>query len=234
MAIKLHGEVDVPEGPRRKLKIDAFYELSRKQFEVEVIEQTERHILSVLDWKVNPPTCLRFIHSLLELSPFWNNPAEQKESVLLRNIFDVSRYLAELSVCQSNFTFSFKNSCVAYAAILCAIEALSSSLTIPYHIRISLIRNISNASGYCPQDREVLHASEMLKQLRPDMFESTSVPADFGLRNLDCDDEDDDELMSYNGKSSPICVVDTEAHSIRRKRGRNEESWRSLCATKGS
>lgn len=225
MAIKLHGEVDALEGPRRKLKIDAFYELSRKQFEVDVIEKTERYILSVLDWKVNPPTCLRFISTILSLCPRWENPSTQGSSVL-GSVFDVARYLAELSVCQSDFSFSFKNSCVAYAAILCAIEALNSTLPLPYEVRMTFMRNISDVSGYAPRDSQVLSACNMLKRLCPSMFEAGNVPAEFGLENLDCDDEDED--MSHNGKSSPVCVVDTKEHTVRRKRGRNEETWRPI------
>lgn len=154
MAIKLHGEVDTIEGTRRKLKIDAFYELSRKQFEIDTIEKTERHILSVLDWKVNPPTCLRFISTLLGLCPHWANPSDPKNSSVLGSIFDVARYLAELAVCQSDFAFTFTNSCVAYAAILCAIEALNTSLPIPYEVRMALLRNIADVTGFIPRDSD--------------------------------------------------------------------------------
>ena len=51
LAIKLHGETDVVDGPRRKLKINAFVELSRGLFTVETLEAKEREILEMLEWK---------------------------------------------------------------------------------------------------------------------------------------------------------------------------------------
>lgn len=45
LAIKLHGETDAREGAPRKLRINAFVELSRGLFSVETIETTERSIL---------------------------------------------------------------------------------------------------------------------------------------------------------------------------------------------
>ncbi len=58
LAIKLHGETDAVEGAPRKLRINAFVELSRGMFTIETLETMERDILSNLEWNVNPPTFL--------------------------------------------------------------------------------------------------------------------------------------------------------------------------------
>lgn len=226
MAIKLHGETDSTDGPRRKLKIDAFYELSRKQFDVDIIEKTERHILSVLNWNVNPPTALKYIATLLSLCPKWQNATEQTSHAnVLGGIYDVARYLTELSVCQSDFSFSHKTSVVAYASILCAIEALSSSMPLPYVVRVRFLNNIAEATGFVSGNADTLDACCMLKKLCPNMFEEAEnrveIYREESLRDVR------DISIEQDGKTSPICVIEGPLDNSTRKRSRPEERRRS-------
>jgi Cyclin, N-terminal domain len=230
MAIKIHGETDCAEGPRRKLKIDAFYELSRKQFEVEVIEKTERHILAALNWNVNPPTALKFIATYLALCPKWQNAHHHaSHSSVLGGIYDVARYLTELSVCQSDFSFYCKTSVVAYASVLFAIKALHATLPLPYAVRITFLNSIAEATGLVSVDAEVLRVCDMLKKLCPNMFNGDDIPSEFrgeAQHHADiCDDP------SIDGKASPVCVIDEQQdQGARRKRSRSasEDSWRPI------
>lgn len=230
IAIKIHGETDCLEGPRRKLKIDAFYELSRKQFDVQLIEETERQILEAINWNVNPPTTLKFIATFLFLCPKWQavgHQATNTHASVLGGIYDVARYLTELSVCQSYFSFSCKNSVVAYSAILVAIESLSRTLPLPFNARDLFIGNIWRTTGLRPNDPDVLMACDMLKRLCPNICNAADIPDE-----LIADKRDD---ISIDGKTSPICVVDTlEADVRRRKRSRStaststDGSWRPI------
>lgn len=230
MAIKIHGETDCAEGPRRKLKIDAFYELSRKQFKVEVIEKTERHILNALNWNVNPPTALKFIATLLCLCPKWHNASHQAtHSSVLGGIYDVARYLTELSVCQSDFTFYCKTSVVAYASILFAIGSLRSTLPLPFAVRVTFLSNIAEATGLDSGDPEVLRVCDMLNKLCPNMFHGDETPSEYRGEAQQLADIHEDP--SIDGKASPVCVIDEqEDHGARRKRSRSasDDSWRPI------
>lgn len=227
MAIKIHGETDCAVSPRRKLKIDAFYELSRKQFDVEVIERTEMQILVALNWNVNPPTALKFIVAFLNLCPKWQHTGlHALSSSVLGGIYDVARYLAELSVCQSDFSFHCKTSVLAYASILFSIEALHSTLQLPYAVRVSFLSNIAEATGFVSGHPEVLRVCHMFKRLCPDMFNVDEISSDnaSGAQKIAGIRED----VSIDGKASPVCVIDAhQDQGARRKRSRSssENSW---------
>jgi Cyclin, N-terminal domain len=171
LAIKLHAEIGNDSQPRRKLKIDAFVELSRGFFSVEAIEVMELKMLSILDWKLNPPTSLRFITYFLRLLPrhhalpFLPSPASVATS-----IFDVARYLCELSVCASAFTFSSHNSTVAYASIVCAMDALQHDVPMPRTTKIEFLQNLAAVTGVQPSDPEVGGVCAMLRSLAPNLF----------------------------------------------------------------
>jgi len=228
MALKIHGETDSTDGPRRKLRIDAFYELSRKQFDVEIIEKTERHILESLNWNVNPPTALKFVSTLLSLCPKWKGTSS-KHSRVLGGIYDVARYLSELSVCQSAFTFTCKTSLTAYASLLCAIEASHATTPLPYQVRVQFLNNIAEATGLVAGDKEVIRLCNMLKALCPSMFEDTTVIPEQAQDLLETQDED--AAMDEDRNSSPVCVIEeqqaAEAEASRRKRSRSED-WRPI------
>ena len=238
MAIKIHGEVDSNDGPRRKLRIDAFYELSRKQFDVDLIEKTERHMLEALNWNVNPPTALRFISTLLSLCPKWQGTVSSHSKVL-GGIYDVARYLSELSVCQSDFSFTCKTSLTAYASILCALEASNSCEPLPYQVRVLFLNNIAEATGFVAGDAEVLRLCDMLRKLCPNMFEDSpeaaanapfhenAAPQEQHRRRMQ---DGDTPMVAEDRNASPVCVMEEEqqaaaAAESRRKRSRNEDEW---------
>jgi Cyclin, N-terminal domain len=232
MAIKIHGETDCTH-QRRKLKIDAFCELSRKHFDVTMIEDTERYILSALNWNVNTPSALKYISTFLSLCPKWEPSSHHVQyASVIGCIYDVARYLTELSVCQSDFSFTCKTSVVAFASILLAMENLQPTMPLLYAVRVHFLKNIAHATGYVAGNAEVLRVYDMLKSVCPGIVATEEVvvddpPADEIVAEIS-------EDSSVDGKSSPVCVMVTQDHSsdqdIQRKRSRStvEENWRPI------
>jgi len=234
LSIKLHGEVDSCDTPRKKLRLGAFVELSRGFFQEDVIEQTEQEILNTLQWRVNPPTTLRFIASLLRLCPQWiDNDRPTTYSMVMGGIYDVARYLTELSLCISSFSFTFKTSTIAYASIICAIEALQPTMTLPYAVRVAFLNAILEASQLHPADQEVSRVCKMLKQLCPSFFsnEEGSIEIDMGLDGTSAESSDDsswnvNDENEEDGKISPVCVTNTD-HFDQATKQESDESPRS-------
>ena len=211
VAVKLHGEHGVleAESDSRRLDIGVFVNLSRGFFQVETLEAMELSILFNLGWRLNPPTPLKFISSLVRLIPSWT-PAEYQPSFcqVSKAIFDISMYLTELSVCVSTFTFHSKNSVVAYAAILSAIDSLEETLPLPYDMRVHFLNNVAEATGLLPEMEQVRSTRNLLMEICP-FIQERDVAA------LIMDDE--------GGKSSPVCVshVVAEQEEESRKRVRS-------------
>lgn len=174
LAIKLHGEMDSDvDGKRIKLRISAFQELSRGCFQTETIEAKELELLILFQWRVNPPTCARCIYSYLQLLPDWTAAEfETPREDIVCQIFDVAKYLTELSIFVSDFSFKFSPSKIAYGALLCAIDYVEESTNrIPYFIQVKLLQNIKDVSDrLTPEAEDVRLLGTMLKKLAPKMF----------------------------------------------------------------
>ena len=220
IAVKLHGESEELDVDRRSLNVDVFVELSRGFFQSEAIEAMERNILFNLDWHLNPPTPLKFIASLMRLIPNWSAPGyasgclgeggdeEEPEchsfKMVFKAIFDIAMYLTELSVCVSTFTFHSKNSIVAYASILCAMEALEDTLPLPYDARVRFVNRTAEATGMLPESEKVRCVRNLLCELCPSIRERDVASLIMMGEDDAIEGEDDDEDDA--GKSSPICV----------------------------
>jgi Cyclin, N-terminal domain len=233
MAVKVHGETESAVGPRQKLRIDAFVQLSRGFFQIDVIEAKERDILSDLSWHVNPPTSLKYIATYLRLCPKWQPLCRSYcQASILGSVYDVARYLSELSVCVSQFSFQFKTSVIGFAAIICAIEALQNTMPLPYTVRLAFLNNIAEVSQLKSTDPDVQSVCKKLKDLCPHLFEGDDFPLEFFAdRTLGIVAPDSSQS---GGKVSPICVT-TSHHQIevntntRRKRSRsNSENWQAI------
>lgn len=177
LAIKVHGELDSDvDGKRIKLRISAFQELSRGCFTTETIEEKETEFLAMFQWRINPPTCARFIYSYLHLLPEWTAMEfESPREDVVCQIFDVAKYLTELSIFVSEFSFDYSPSKIAYAAILCAIECVESSNPVPHDIKVRFLFNLREASGeLTPESEDVRRLETMLKKLAPKMFPNST------------------------------------------------------------
>jgi len=221
LAIKLHGETDNVDGPRRKLKIKAFVELSRGLFSVQTLEAKELEILKMLNWNVNPPSTVRIVATMLRLLPEWaayDNASVQSNAVTA--LYEMARYLTELAVCVSNFSFNYKPSEVAYATILCSIDALQNKVHIPYSVRIEFMNHITASTNLTPH--AVASVRGLLMDLCPDMFSRDEVPTTTLTRAASItNSSSSSELSGENGKTSPVCVMaHCQNETSPRKRGR--------------
>lgn len=202
LAIKLHAEFGDRGGARKKLSLRAYVELSRGNFKGQVIEQTEREILRTLNWRVNPPTSLSFVIVMLRLCPKWvcKNDASPYSKVMCA-IFDIARYITELTVCISAFSF-FKQSTIAYASIVFALESLPPTLPLPYAARVALLNILYEKTGLHTSDPEVHQVYKQLEQLRPLLSDNED--------HILSDDHSSEESGGEgSGNPSPVNVVDT-------------------------
>jgi len=178
LAIKVHGEMDSDvDGKRIKLRISAFQELSRGCFKTETIEAKELEFLTLFQWRINPPTCARCIYSYLHLLPEWTSMEfEISREDIVCQIFDVAKYLTELSIFVSDFSFNYSPSMIAYGAILCAIVYIEESIKhIPCHIKVRFLLNIKElSSNLTPEFEDIRRLETMLKKLAPKMFANYS------------------------------------------------------------
>jgi hypothetical protein len=103
--------------PGSKSSMDTILQLSRGFFTLKEMEKMEYNILQRLQWHVHPPTPQCFVkHFLFVLS------MEDAET------HDLAQFMAELSV-MDYFFVSYKPSEVAIAALLNAMDRLSSGST---------------------------------------------------------------------------------------------------------
>ena len=150
IAIKVH-EV-------RKIKISTLANLSRGQFGPRHIEDMEWMVLNTLKWKIHPPTSMSFLSHLLLLLP------PQVSDACKEEIYAMSRYITELSVCDSSFV-EIDPSAVAFAAILNSLEDRRFRRMIPTSLRDQFLRSIWTHVGIRPDDAHVLAARPKLKRL---------------------------------------------------------------------
>ncbi|GAX21525.1 hypothetical protein FisN_6Hh415 [Fistulifera solaris] len=189
IAIKLHEN--------KKIKLTTLANLSRGQFGPEHIEEMERRILNAVGWKVHPPTHYSFISDFLLLLPQEANPVVRKE------LFELSRYISELAVCDSFFV-DVNNSTVAFAALLCVMDdisysRLSAGLREKMLVDISLKVGLNHFSRPVQAARERLRtmfinssAHTMLASFNQKMYDATSDSHSFGNASI-----------SSTGSSSP-------------------------------
>lgn len=149
IAIKVHAE--------KRIKISTLASLSRGQFGPQHIEEMEWQILSAVGWKLHPPTLFAFISHLLMMLPNDTQHSVRKE------LFELSIYMAELSVCDSYFVRA-KASTVAFAAILNVIEELPYA-RLSASARESYLRDLSEFFGLDRRSTNVMAARERLQAM---------------------------------------------------------------------
>jgi hypothetical protein len=106
--------------------------LSRGAFNEEQVEAMEFKMLNAIQWRVNPPTAIAFIHEFLDLIP---------ESIINGNAraaaIDLAKFQTEVAV--SDYAFVTVNaSSIALAALFNAFESMNMDLKLQSHIEHSL------------------------------------------------------------------------------------------------
>lgn len=113
LAVKLHST--------KKISVYSISSLSKGHFRVDQILKCEICIIKTLRWHLNPGTPSMYLSVSTPLVD-----ASTCNSQTSFEIFELSRYLLELSVCDSYFSDKEPSS-IAYAAILVAMESLATS-----------------------------------------------------------------------------------------------------------
>mmetsp|Transcript_11986 Transcript_11986/g.22254 ORF Transcript_11986/g.22254 Transcript_11986/m.22254 type:complete len:409 (-) Transcript_11986:98-1324(-) len=150
IAIKVH-EV-------RKIKLTTLANLSRGQFGAKHIEEMEWNVLTSLNWHIHPPTSMSFLSHLLLLLP------PQVSDSSKEDIYALSRYITELSVCDSSFV-EINPSAVAFSAVLNSLEDRRYRRLISTSIRDQFLRAIATHVGLRQDDEHVVIARPKLKRL---------------------------------------------------------------------
>jgi hypothetical protein len=165
IAIKIHDT--------KKIKLSTLANLSRGQFGPKDIEATEWKILAALGWKLHPPTQYAFISHLLLFLPQEANPSARS------HLYELSRYLTELTVCDSYFV-DVNNSTTAFAALLNVIEDMSYS-RLSAGIRENFLRQIASKIGLHYSAESVVRARQRLRR----MFASVPGPEDTAMQHTE-------------------------------------------------
>jgi hypothetical protein len=157
----LHIAIKVNEV--RKIKLGTLANLSRGQFGPRDIEEMEWNVLTSLEWKIHPPTSMSFISHLLLLLP------PQVDDACKEEIYALSRYITELSVCDSAFV-EINPSSVAFAAILNSLEDRKYRKFISSSVRDQFVRSIERHVDLHRDDEHVTMARPKLKKLLKNSF----------------------------------------------------------------
>ena len=191
MALKIHGK---GEERSRRLSIDSFELLSQDIFCRKDIENKEKDVLKTLQWFVNPPTAFTFLFSFFEAIP--------KHDQHLEALFDVARYLCEISVCVSSIFLCHKQSVIAYASMICGMKATQSSYPLSASLLHSLHQSIRSATDMSPFDAEVREVCSLLERACPDVFNSRHL-FDNAINKVSASQE-------HYRDSSPFTVIENK------------------------
>ena len=114
-------------------------------------------VLTNLTWLCNPPTAIAFvIHLLLLLPADEIDPTERNE------LFESSRFLAELSVADSFFVDTPLPSIIGLAAIL---NSLDKCQTLSHEARTHYLRSVAEEIGISHEDSDISIAQNRLRLL---------------------------------------------------------------------
>ena len=149
IAIKIHEQ--------KKIKLETLAGLSRCQFTADDIEKMEFKILHSLSWFVHPPTIVDFLSLLLKFLP------PSVSMVHRHNAFKLSRYMAELSVCDRYF-IERTSSTVAFAAISNVLEDEMAG-TISLVCRSKYFHFLQEEFGFCLDSAHIRAARDRLRTL---------------------------------------------------------------------
>jgi hypothetical protein len=120
--------------------------LSRGAHSPEAVEAMESRMLNAIQWRVNPPTALAFVRSMLDLVPQHLMGVSERETVM-----ELTKFQVDLA--GSDYTYSqAPASSIAFASLLNAMESVTSdgmffanfeaTMAMSIRIDVSGLRNI--------------------------------------------------------------------------------------------
>ena len=147
--------------------------LSRGAFRVDQIIRMELAIIRGLRWHLNPPTPLMYLDVA---SPIIGVAAMSPQASF--DISELTRYLIELSVCDS-FFIDKKPSSVAYAAILVAMDVLATPIKIRTNFALYRLDTSPHATQLCCQRLKHVHSLATACQAEEDARTGSSPTSIF-------------------------------------------------------
>lgn len=141
--------------------------LSRGAYTAKQVEETERRIIGAIQWRMNPPTPLSFVRSLLALMP-----KDAMDDTARKVAVEFAKYQTELAVEESSFV-SVNSSMIAFAAIANALQAVDAQVKYEYLETVSSIAGIDISSSEFVKCQERLWSAmnddppSQLNQLAP-------------------------------------------------------------------
>jgi hypothetical protein len=93
--------------------------LSRGVHSAQAVEAMESKMLNAIQWRVNPPTALSFVRSMIDLVPENFMLSCEKETIL-----DIAKFQIEMIVTEYDFC-AFNASSIAFACALNAVESVT-------------------------------------------------------------------------------------------------------------
>lgn len=93
--------------------------LSRGVHSARAVEAMESKMLNAIQWRVNPPTAMSFVRSMIDLVPENFMLSFEKETIL-----DIAKFQIEMIVTEYDFC-SFNASSIAFACALNALESVA-------------------------------------------------------------------------------------------------------------
>jgi Cyclin, N-terminal domain len=130
-----HGHNDCDQHCQHRsftLRLSAFVELSRGQFDENDVCETERNVLRVLRWKVHPVIATDV--GIMLLQRLWNRTGIA--TTVYHVIEELFSYISELTIIHmgSSSTFEWRPYATASASILLAMEFVTEQ-ALPSHVR---------------------------------------------------------------------------------------------------
>jgi len=190
LALKLHGASADGGMIKRKnrLSIHFFVELSRGQFTASQVLSMEVSILHALTWNVNPPTPMKFLAYFLRFLPVeygrqwcrrnhseYQNCPEVVDERVVHVIYELSRYLTELSVCVYTLSVRHCPSTIAFAAMLISMDMIDPD-ALSYAARESCLSTLKRVTSIDPNHSNIQDAIWHIKTVCPEICNYGSVP----------------------------------------------------------
>lgn len=197
--------IAIKTNEKKKIRLTTLCQLSRDQFNPQEIETMELEILHALSWLIHPPTVVAFIYCLIEFLPSQVSPSVRQD------IFEMSRYLAELSVCDP-FFIQFHASTVAFGAVLNVLEDKISYELVPATCRdrflLDLYRHFNFHRGTTPVR---LSRDRLRSMLASTSFDYQSPKASNIDHSMESRYEDDQKAV-YSSNDSVVSMASKKTH----------------------
>ena len=121
----------------QSIDLQSLVNVSKGTYSLKQIERVEREIVNALQWRMNPPTAMSFVRSLIELIPHhYKLSAKVRESIL-----KLSRVQAEYAVFDQELANS-KMSTVGYCSLINAMRTMIRDQVMLKNIKHTLAQEL--------------------------------------------------------------------------------------------